>query len=144
MPFLLFWAILRSTGGDGLHSSESIEIEKRSVFLFSSAQVSACGVLLSQCGLVFLLVGMGASTCGGIRGSHSIAFFGRWILPVASALGARLPGLPGACSIELWPPSRSACVQLPLPLLFISPFACLVFLEKFGFVGIDGVFGYGF
>ena len=31
MFFLLFWAILRSTGGDGLHSSESIEIEKRSV-----------------------------------------------------------------------------------------------------------------
>ena len=34
MPFLLFWATFLSTGGDGLHSSESIGIEKRSVFLF--------------------------------------------------------------------------------------------------------------
>ena len=35
-------------------------------------------------------------------------------------------------------------VQLPLPLLFITPFASLVFLENFGFVGVDGVFGSGF
>ena len=32
-------------------------------------------------------------------------------------------------------------MQLPLPLLFITPFASLVFLENFGFVGVDGVFG---
>ena len=32
-------------------------------------------------------------------------------------------------------------VQLLLPLLFITPFASLVFLENFGFVGVDGVFG---
>ena len=40
------------------------------MFLFpvSALQVSACGSLLSQCRLVFLLVGMGASTCGGFRG----------------------------------------------------------------------------
>ena len=107
---------------------KALQIEKHSIFLFSAPQVSACGVLLSQCWLVFLLVGMVASTCGGIRGSHSVAAFGRWILPVASALGAGLTGLPGACSVELLPPSRSGCVQLPLPLLFISPFACLVLL----------------
>ena len=35
-------------------------------------------------------------------------------------------------------------VQLPLPLLFITPFASLVFLENFGFVGVDGVFSSGF
>ena len=35
-------------------------------------------------------------------------------------------------------------VRLPLPLLFITPFACLVFLENFSFVGFDGVFGSGF
>ena len=35
-------------------------------------------------------------------------------------------------------------VQLPLPLLFVTPFASLVFLENFGFVGVDGVFGFGF
>ena len=35
-------------------------------------------------------------------------------------------------------------VQLPLPLLFITPFASLVFLENFGFVGVDCVFGSGF
>ena len=35
-------------------------------------------------------------------------------------------------------------VQLPMPLLFITSFASLVFLENFGFVGVDGVFGSGF
>ena len=35
-------------------------------------------------------------------------------------------------------------MQLPLPLLFITPFASLVFQENFGFVGVDGVFGPGF
>ena len=45
-------------------------------------------------------------------------------------------------SLELLPPSHSGGVQLPLPLLFITPFACLVFpRENFGFVGVDGVFG---
>ena len=28
--------------------------------------------------------------------------------------------------------------------LFITPFASLVFLENFGFMGVDGVFGSGF
>ena len=102
------------------------------------------GALLSRCWLVFLLVGMVASTCGGIRGSLSVAFFGQWILPDSSALGTGLPGLLGSCSIELLPPSRSGCVQLPLPLLFITPFASLVFLENFGVVSVDGVFGSGF
>ena len=85
--------------------------------------------LLPRSRLVFLLVGMVASTCGGVRGSLSVDFFGRWILPDSSALGAGLPGLLGSCSIELLPPSRSGCVQLPLPFLF---------------VGVDGVFGSGF
>ena len=35
-------------------------------------------------------------------------------------------------------------VQLPLSLLFVTPFVCLVFLENFAFVGVDGVFGSGF
>ena len=73
--------------------------------------------------------------------SLSVAFFGRWVLPDSRALDAGLLGLPGSCSIELLPPSRSGCVQLPLPLLFITPFASLVFLENFGFLGVDGVFG---
>ena len=34
-------------------------------------------------------------------------------------------------------------VRLLLPLLFITPFASLVFLVNFGFVGVDGVFGSG-
>ena len=82
---------------------------------------------------------MVASTCGGVRRSLSVPFFGRWIQPDSSAFGAGLPGLLGSCSIELLPPSRSGCV----PLLFITPFASLVFLENFGFVGVDGVFGSG-
>ena len=35
-------------------------------------------------------------------------------------------------------------VQLPLLLLFITPFASLGFLENFSFVGVDGVFSSGF
>ena len=34
--------------------------------------------------------------------------------------------------------------QLPLPLMFFPSCACLVFLENFGFVGVDGGFGSGF
>ena len=34
--------------------------------------------------------------------------------------------------------------QLPLPLLFFTSFACLVFLENFGFVDVDGGFCSGF
>ena len=143
MPFLLFWAILRSTGCDGLHSLESIKIGKRSVFL-SAPQVSACGSLLSRCGFVppgwnggFHLWRLPGESLG--RGR---AFFDRLILPDSRALGAGLPGLPGSWSLELLSPSRSGCVQLPLPLLFITPFAILVFLcGNFGFEGVNGVFG---
>ena len=56
------------------------------------------GALLSQCWLVFLLVGMVASTFGGIRGGLSVDCFDRWFLPVSSALGAGLPGLLGSFS----------------------------------------------
>ena len=70
------------------------------------------------------------------------AFFNWLILPDSGALGAGLPGLPGSWSLELLPLSRSGCVQLPLPLLFVTPFAILVFpRENFGFDGVDGVFG---
>ena len=69
-------------------------------------------------------------------------FFDRLILPDSRALDAGLPGIPGSWSLELLPPSHSGCVQLPLPLLFITPFAILVFpCENFGFEGVDGVFG---
>ena len=69
-------------------------------------------------------------------------FFDRLILPGSRALGARLPGIPGSWSLEQLPLSRSGCVQLPLPLLVITPFAILVFpRENFGFKGVDGVFG---
>ena len=53
------------------------------------------------------------------------AFFDRLILPDSGALGAGIPGLPGSWSLELLPPSRSGCMQLPLPLLFATPFAIL-------------------
>ena len=37
---------------------------------------------------------------------------------------------------------RHGCVRLLLPLLFVTPFAILVFPGKnFGFMGVDGVFG---
>ena len=57
-----------------------------------------------------------------------------------------VPVYPGSLALAL----SSCClrhVQVAcslLPLLFITPFASLVFLENFGFVGVDGVFGSGF
>ena len=70
------------------------------------------------------------------------AFFGRLVLPDSRALGAGLPGHPGSWSLELLPPLRSGCVWLSLLLLFVTPFAILVFPGKnFGFMGVDGVFG---
>ena len=69
-------------------------------------------------------------------------FFDRLVLPDSRALGAGLPGPPGSWSLEFLPPSRSGCVQLPLLLLFITPFAIFVFpRENFGLVGVNGVFG---
>ena len=60
------------------------------------------------------------------------AFFGWLDLPDSRALGAGLPGPPGSWSIELLPPSRSGCMRLSLPLLFVTPFAILVFAwQKF-------------
>ena len=55
-----------------------------------------------------------------------------WVL-VSWALSL---GAVASVTFRLW--------QLPLPLLFITPFASLVFLENFGFVGVDGGFGSGF
>ena len=70
------------------------------------------------------------------------AFFGRLVLPDSRALGARLPGPPGSWSLELLPSSHSGCAQLSRLLLFVTPFAILVFPGKnFGFVGVDCVFG---
>ena len=71
MLFLLFWAILRSTGGDGLHSSESIETEKRSVFLFLLPRSRLAGPCFRSVGLSssWLEWGGGASTCGGFWGA---------------------------------------------------------------------------
>ena len=58
------------------------------------------------------------------------AFFGRLVLPDSRALGAGLLGPPGSRPLELLPPSCSGCVQLSLPLLFVTPFAILVFPAK--------------
>ena len=69
------------------------------------------------------------------------AFFDCLVLPDSRALGAGLPGPPSSWSLELLPPSCSGCVQLPLPLLLITPFAIFVSRENFSLVGVDGVFG---
>ena len=143
MPFLLLWAILRSTGGDGIHSSESIGIEKRSVFLFllprswlAGPRFRSVGWFSSWLEWELPLVEASGESFGPGR-----AFFGWLVLPDSRALGARLPGLPGTWSLELLPPSCSGCVQLSLPLLFVTPFAILVFPSKnFGFRGVDCVF----
>ena len=72
-------------------------IEKQYVFLFLAPQVSAWGLAFAVL-TCFLLVGMVASTYGGIRGCLSVDCFDRWFLPDSSALGAGLPGLLGSFS----------------------------------------------
>ena len=42
-----------------------------------------------------------------VSGESLGRLFGQWFFPDSRALGARLPGLPGSCHIELLPPSRS-------------------------------------
>ena len=58
------------------------------------------------------------------------AFFDRLILPDSRALGTGLPGLPGSWSLELLPPSRSGCVQLPLHSCSSHTSPSLFFLTK--------------
>ena len=144
MPLLLFWTILRSTGGDGLHSSESIRLKDVPFFFLCSPGLGLRGLAFAVLACFppgwnggFHLLRFPGESLG--RGR---TFFGRWVLPDSRALGAGLPGLPGSWSLELLPPSHSGCVQLPLPLLFITPLASLVFpSENFGVMGVDGVFG---
>ena len=116
-------------------------IEKRYVFLFSAPQVLAWGPCFCSVGLFSSWLEWWLPLVEVFQGGLSVTFFGRWILPDSSALGAGLPGLLGSCSIELLPLSRSGCVQRTLPLLFITPFASLVFLDNCGFVGVDNDFG---
>ena len=102
-------------------------IEKRSVFLFPAPQVSASGPCFRSVDLF---------PPGWNGGFHlwrysrvlSVACFDWWFLPVSRALCAGLPGLLGSL---FW----GSClrhvqvVTAPLPLLFFTPFASLVFLE---------------
>ena len=63
------------------------------MFFFSRLPRSRLGGLAFAVLTCFLLVGMVASTCGGIQGCLSVDCFDRWFLPDSSALGAGLPGL---------------------------------------------------
>ena len=144
MPFLLFWAIFHSTGGDGLHFSESIEIEKRSVFLFLLPRSRLAGPCFHSVGWFSFWLEWELELVEASSGSLSPgrAFFGRLVLPGSRAFVAGLPDSTGSCSLELLSPSHSGCVWLSLPLLFVTPFAILVFPgQNFGFMGVDGVFG---
>ena len=68
------------------------------MFFFSRLPRSRLGGLAFAVLTCFLLVGMVASPCGGIRGCLSVDCFDRWFLPNSSALGAGLPGLLGSFS----------------------------------------------
>ena len=90
-----------------------------------------------------LLVGMVASTCGGIWGCLSVDYFDWWFLPVQVpwvpvylVSWALVFGAIASVMFRLW--------QLTLLLLFFTSFASLVFLENLGFVDVDGGFGSGF
>ena len=67
---------------------------RNGTFFFSQLPRSWLGGLAFAVLSCFLLVGMVASTCGGIRGGG----INRWFIPDSSALGASLPGLLGSCS----------------------------------------------
>ena len=84
-----------------------------------------------------------ASTRGGF-GGVSRPFFsaGRFSLIQEPWVPSYLVSLARALSSYCL--RRIQGVRLPLPLLFIAPYASLVFLENFSFMGVDGVFGSGF
>ena len=96
-----------------------------------------------------LLIGFSSSHCWALLHWRHLS-----VVWSASTGDRYLSGLrAGNCGLPLWRRIHSrvwlvACpvqgVQLPLPLLFITPFASLVSLENFGFVGVDGVSGSGF
>ena len=69
-----FRPFLRSAGGDGLHSLHGIE---NCMVFFSRLPRSLLGSLAFAVLTCFLLVGMVASTCGGIRGCFSVDCFVR-------------------------------------------------------------------
>ena len=79
---------------------------RNGVFFFSRLPRSRLGGLAFAVLTCFLLVGMVASTCGGIRGP-----LGRLLRPVVSPRfkcpGCRFTWSPGL--LELLPPSRSGC-----------------------------------
>ena len=91
----------------------------------SRSRLESLAVAVLTC---FLLVGMVASTCGGIRGCFSVDCFVRWFLPDASAWvpvylvsWALVFGAIASVRFRLW--------LLPSPLLFFSSCTCLVSSE---------------
>ena len=76
----------------------------------------------------FLLVGMVASTCGGIRGCFSVDCVVRRFLPDACAW-VPVFLVPRLLLLELFASVRFRLWLLPLPLLFFSSCACLVSSE---------------
>ena len=95
---------------------------------FSRLPRSRLGSLAFAVSTCFLLVGMVASTCGGIRGCFSVDCFVRWFLPDSSAWvpvylvsWALAFGAIASVKFRLW--------QLPQPLLFFTSCACLVSSE---------------
>ena len=87
-------------------------MESKTYLFFSRLPSSRLGGLAFAVLTCFLLVGMVASTCGGIRGCLSVDCFNLWFLPDSSALGA---GLPGLLLLELLPPSCSGCGSYRCP-----------------------------
>ena len=111
-------------------------------FSCSAPQVSACGVLLSQCCL-FPPGWNGSCHLWRFWASLSVVFSAGRFSPIQE------PWVPGylvslALAIASYCFRHLQGVQLLLSLLFITPFASLVFLENFTVGVVDGVFGSGF
>ena len=88
---------------------------RNGTFFFSRLPRSRLGGLAFAVLTCFLLVGMVASTCGGIWVGLSVDCFDQWFLPNSRALGAGLPGLLGSFLLELLPPSHSGCDSYRCP-----------------------------
>ena len=88
---------------------------RNGTFFFSRLPRSRLGGLAFAVLTCFLLVGMVASTCGGIRGGP----LGRLLRPVVSPRfkgpGCRFTWFPGLFLLELLPPSLSGCGSYRCP-----------------------------
>ena len=88
---------------------------RNGIFFFSRLPRSRLGGLAFAVLTCFLLVGMVASTCGGIRGGPLSRLLRPVVSPQFKCPGCRFTWSPGLFLLELLPPSRSGCGSYHCP-----------------------------